>query len=81
METAGVPKSGQSGTVSPSATKVYMLTVCVFLEWGCGAGLCWADYHFLKVMILYLSLRKEKAETKRMGEGMKGGGAELCTLP
>lgn len=55
METAGVPKSGQSGTGSPSATKVYMLTVCVFLEWGCGAGLCQVDYHFLKVMILSTS--------------------------
>lgn len=46
-ETAGVPESGQSGTVSPWVTKVYTLTVCVFLEWGCGAGLCRADYHFL----------------------------------
>lgn len=38
METAGVPKSGQSGTVTPWVTEVYMFTVCVFLEWGLGAG-------------------------------------------
>lgn len=55
MKTAGVPKSGQSGTVTLSVTEVYMFIVCVFLEWGHGAGLCRADYHFLKVMSLPIS--------------------------
>lgn len=69
----GVPKSGQSGTVTPSVTEVYMFIVCVFLEWGRGAGLCRADYHFLEGNEFTYLLEKKGRERLR-----GGGGGETC---
>lgn len=44
---AGVSNSGHGDTVSLLVIKVYVLTVCVFLEQSCGAGVSQTDYHFL----------------------------------
>lgn len=55
------------------ATEVYMFIVCVFLEWGCGAGLCWADYHFSEGNEFTYLLEKKGRERVR-----GGGGGETC---
>lgn len=43
MEAAGVPEAGHHDTTFLLVTEASVLAVCVFLQQGCGAGLCQAD--------------------------------------